>query len=93
MHEVEDSTEDLAVVSIDIAKAFDTVEWNYHLHTLRAMGVGPSLCTWIKFQYTEPTARIKLSKLASDTLQIGREPDRDAICPLCGCSGTHGHMG
>ena len=41
MHETAGSKEKLTVASIDISKAFDTVDWAYLLETLARMGVGP----------------------------------------------------
>ena len=80
IHETEDSLEDQAIVSIDITKAFDTVEWPYLMQTLTQMGFGPRFRAWVQLLYTKPVGRIRMAGILSDTLSISRGTRQG--CPL-----------
>lgn len=60
------------IVSIDIEKAFDSVDWQYMLKVLEAMSFGPGFRRWIAMLYSG--LRI--------FLQLGGGPGRDVHCPL-----------
>jgi len=36
------------MLKIDIAKAFDTLEWSFLIHVLRAYGFNETFCNWIQ---------------------------------------------
>lgn len=48
-----------AVVSLDAAKAFDSVEWSFLWAVLDKMGFGPVFKSWVRLLYNAPTARIR----------------------------------
>ena len=35
-------------LKVDIAKAFDTLEWSFLIHVLRIFGFSDTFCSWIK---------------------------------------------
>ena len=47
------------VVSVDQVKAFDRVDWNYMLETLKKFGFGDKFISYIKTLYTDITIQVK----------------------------------
>lgn len=43
-----------AVVSLDMAKAFDSVDWGYMKVVLEQMGFGTHYCKWVSSLYSKP---------------------------------------
>uniref|UniRef100_A0A803JSY9 Reverse transcriptase domain-containing protein n=1 Tax=Xenopus tropicalis TaxID=8364 RepID=A0A803JSY9_XENTR len=68
------------IVSLDSAKAFDTVEWPYLWETLKAFGCGPNFITWIKILYKAPQAQIRVNNLISPPFSLHRGTRQG--CPL-----------
>ena len=67
MHETGISLEEQAVVFVDIAKAFDTVEWPYLMQVLAVMGLGPKFLSWVKLLYTQLTGQKRMGQTLSDS--------------------------
>lgn len=68
------------VLSLDMAKAFDSVDWNYMSAVLRHMGFGDAFRTWISLLYSKPMAAIKLGMSVSQQFTVGRGTRQG--CPL-----------
>lgn len=69
-----------AVLSLDAAKAFDSVEWDHLWNTLDAFGFGPTFIKWVKILYTLPTAKLRINNSLSDPLLLYRGTRQG--CPL-----------
>lgn len=69
-----------AVLSLDAAKAFDSVEWNYLWAVLHKLGFGPSFISWIKLLYSAPVAKIRTGSLLSLPFALHRGTRQG--CPL-----------
>lgn len=68
------------VVSLDMAKAFDSMDWNYMSAVLRHMGFGDVFRTWISLLYSKPMAAIKLGTSVSPQFAVCRGTHQG--CPL-----------
>ena len=60
------------IVSIDAAKAFDRIEWNYLFSVLNKYGFGPMFTGWIKLLYTATTAMVRTDGIISQPFRLGR---------------------
>ncbi|KAJ1090709.1 hypothetical protein NDU88_003838, partial [Pleurodeles waltl] len=69
-----------AVISLDIEKAFDTLEWDFLFTTMQRMGIGPKFIRWVRILYTNPQARVKTGGVISESFQISRGTRQG--CPL-----------
>lgn len=49
------------VVSLDAAKAFDSVEWDYLWECLAWFGFGPNFIKWIQLLYQNPGSRVSVN--------------------------------
>ncbi|XP_078503474.1 ATP-binding cassette sub-family C member 10-like [Lissotriton helveticus] len=54
-----------AVLSIDIEKALDSVEWSYLFRVLKAFGLGDRFVKWTTLLYKAATARVKTGAMIS----------------------------
>ena len=72
VHETETTPEEQAIVSTDIAKAFDSVKWPYLMLILKRMGFGPKFRAWVELLYTRPVERVRMGSVLSGTWQIER---------------------
>ena len=77
---VHDSTHPTIALSLDAAKAFDCVEWDYLFETLKRFGFGENFITWIKTLYDTPYASVLTNGLISDPFQLHRSTRQG--CPL-----------
>lgn len=68
------------IVSLDMAKAFDSVDWHYMSMVLRHMGFGDVFLTWISLLYSKPKATIKIGTSVSAQFLVGRGTRQG--CPL-----------
>uniref|UniRef100_A0A8C5P9T9 Reverse transcriptase domain-containing protein n=1 Tax=Leptobrachium leishanense TaxID=445787 RepID=A0A8C5P9T9_9ANUR len=68
------------LLSTDADKAFDRVGWLFLSHTLRFMGVGTNMLTWINALYTNPTARVNINGALSVPFPITNGTRQG--CPL-----------
>ena len=69
-----------AVLFLDFAKAFDTVEWNYMFATLKHFGFKSSFIKWVKTLYANITCKISNNGWLSESLNISRGIRQG--CPL-----------
>ena len=76
------------MVSLDIAKAFDTVEWACLMQVLARMGLGPKFRAWIGLLYTQPMGRIRMGLTRSDSWQIKRHSSGVSIVSTLVCHGN-----
>lgn len=44
----------IVIVSLDVAKAVDSIEWDFLFATLAAFGLGPSFIRWVRLLYSRP---------------------------------------
>ncbi|KAJ1091063.1 hypothetical protein NDU88_004191 [Pleurodeles waltl] len=65
------------VLSLDIEKAFDTLEWDF---LMACMGIGPNYIRWVRTLYSNPSARVKSGGVISDSFPISRGTRQG--CPL-----------
>lgn len=68
------------VVSIDIEKAFDSVDWGYMLRVLEVMGFGRIFRQWIALLYSNPRVAIRLGQNTSPFFSVCRGTRQG--CPL-----------
>ena len=70
----------VALLSLDQEKAFDRVDWGFHLRILATFKFGPSFCSWIKLFYTN----IESAVVANGWTSTFFRPSRGARqgCPL-----------
>lgn len=60
------------LLKLDIAKAFDTVEWQFLLEVLRKVGFGPNWCTWIAMLLRTASTQILLNGIPGHSFRHGR---------------------
>lgn len=68
------------IVSLDMAKTFDSVDWHYMSTVPRHMGFGEVFLTWILLLYRSPKATIKIGMSVSEQFSVGRGTRHG--CPL-----------
>lgn len=69
-----------AIVSLDAAKAFDSLEWDYLWRVLETFGFGPIFVGWVKALYKSPSSRIRINNAHSESIQL--EGGTRQGCPL-----------
>ena len=68
------------LVTLDTAKAFDSVEWRYLWRCLETYGFGPKFCKWVSLLYHNPTARVVANGWTSPLFALSRGTRQG--CPL-----------
>ncbi len=68
------------VLSLDVEKAFDRVEWNYLFQILGKFGFGPIFTSWIKLLYAAPKASVRTNNVFSEYFNLQRGTRQG--CPL-----------
>lgn len=68
------------VVTLDTAKAFDSVEWRYLWRCLEGYGFGPKYIKWVQLLYQAPTAKVVANGWPSRMLDLSRGTRQG--CPL-----------
>uniref|UniRef100_A0A803JR33 Reverse transcriptase domain-containing protein n=1 Tax=Xenopus tropicalis TaxID=8364 RepID=A0A803JR33_XENTR len=69
-----------AVAALDIAKAFDTVEWPFLWEVLNANGIGPNFVAYVKLLYNKPTAALRVNSDLTKPFDLSRGTRQG--CPL-----------
>ncbi|XP_040292346.1 zinc finger protein 420-like [Bufo bufo] len=64
---------DRAVLTLDAAKAFDSIEWKYLWTVLNCMGFGTQFIRWVQVLYSTPRARIRANGGISDYINLQRD--------------------
>ena len=75
-----DSNDDYFVCTIDVRKAFDSVNWDFLQYVLNLFEFPKEFVTWFNIFYTERTAVIVNNNEVSDTIRI--EKGNFQGCPL-----------
>ncbi len=65
---------------LDFEKAFDSIEWNFMLATLRKFNFGEGFVKWITILYTKPIISIKNNGWLSEDIELKRGVRQG--CPL-----------
>lgn len=68
-----------AVLTLDVTKAFDSVQWLFIWKTIRAFGIGLFFIKWIQLLYSSPKAR----KIINRALASIEAQGRDVRCVHC----------
>lgn len=72
-----------AILSLDSAKALDSVEWPYLWDVLTRFGVGPSFFKWVQLLYNAPSARIRINGNMSESCRLFRGTRQGCLYHLC----------
>jgi hypothetical protein len=68
----ENHNEDSILLFLDFEKAFDTVEWNFMIETLKAFNFGTNVIYWIATLYNKSLFRAKNNWYVSKTCTMTR---------------------
>lgn len=71
-------------LKLDIMKAFDSVRWDFIIHTLQVMGFPSLFLQWIEACLTSPAYSIKINGCSEGVFK-GREASGREIHCLCIC--------
>lgn len=63
---------DWALVSLDAAKAFDSIEWPFLTQVLCKFNFGPKFLKWIAMLYNSPRAAVALNGRVSSSFNLSR---------------------
>ncbi|GBG85669.1 hypothetical protein CBR_g40401 [Chara braunii] len=63
---------DMAVLMLDLEKAYDRVGWSFVLTTLRRMGFGDGFCRWVLAMYTAASFAVQVNGHLSRSFQLTR---------------------
>lgn len=59
------------VVSLDMAKAFDSVDWGYIKVVLECMGFGSHYCKWVSLLDSKPWMALKIGSSMAPFFVVG----------------------
>ena len=68
------------VISLDVEKAFDRVEWKYLFFTLKKFGFEESFISWVELLYSSPLVAVVSNNTQSKYFPLGRGTRQG--CPL-----------
>uniref|UniRef100_A0A803JYP6 Reverse transcriptase domain-containing protein n=1 Tax=Xenopus tropicalis TaxID=8364 RepID=A0A803JYP6_XENTR len=69
-----------AIAALDIAKAFDTVEWTYLWCVMKQLGFGPVFIRMVQLLYKSPRATLRINSLCTSNFALSRGTRQG--CPL-----------
>ncbi len=72
-------SQEALVVSLDVEKAFDRLEWPCLFLTLHKFGLGENFIKWIQILYTSPLSAVITNGLRSGNFNVEGGPDRAAL--------------
>ena len=72
--------QDVLILHVNIAKAFDTVQWDFIAQTMTRMGFGPKIVHAIYWLYIDSSAQCILGNHLSQPWNLGRSVKQG--CPL-----------
>lgn len=75
-----DNVGDRTILSLDAAKAFDSMEWPYLWEVLNLFGLGKLFIGWVKLLYSAPKATMQVNGSYSDVFSLHRGTRQG--CPL-----------
>jgi hypothetical protein len=70
-------------IKLDIAKAFDTVNWSYLLHIMSHLGFGQRWHNWVSSLWLTASSSYLLNGEPGKNIMHYRGSDRGIPCPLC----------
>ena len=72
-----------AIISVDFTKAFDSLEWNFMINTLKHFGFNESFINWVKTLYTDIQTCVMnngwVSEMFKNTREIRQGPPLSAL--------------
>ena len=60
------------LLCLDFQKAFDHLEWNFMINTLKRFNFGKSFIKWIEILYSKQLAKLKVNEWISKPIQLSR---------------------
>ena len=72
IHYLQNENQPGLLVSIDFEKAFDSIDWNFMIRTLKRFGFGPDIIQWISAFYNDIKSSILVNNQASTSFRIER---------------------
>ena len=72
-----------AILFVDFTKAFDSLEWNFMLNTLKHFGFNESFINWVKTLYTDIQTCVMNNGWVSEILRIQEEFVKNVLYQLC----------
>ncbi|GBG72515.1 hypothetical protein CBR_g12086 [Chara braunii] len=75
-----DDQPEVIALLLDLEKAYDRVNWQFVLDTLKLAGFGESFCVWVRALYTKGVGRVMVNGDISEPFQLSRSLRQG--CPL-----------
>ena len=60
------------LICCDFEKAFDTLDWNFLMSTLKAFGFGPDICQWVETLYKYGKSCVLINGQVSNWFSVSR---------------------
>lgn len=80
LQSISDNMGDRALLSLNVHKAFDSIEWSYFCAIMHKFGFRTSFIEWVQLLYSSPKAAIRESRRVSQYFQLFRGTRQG--CPL-----------
>ncbi|GBG75454.1 hypothetical protein CBR_g20085 [Chara braunii] len=69
---IDGKNEEVAVLRLDLEKAYDRVNWAFVLTTLKAMNFGEAFCSWVRVLYLFSSAVVQVNGYHSEEFNLSR---------------------